>query len=813
MKKLAVSLAIISALSLSACDNETIEDVQQDAVANGSAVTPLSRIAFDPSNSVISIPNDLLYSESADGTLNLPVEDATDFSDPIVAMSALDGWSTTNPFLLAIDLADGVTLDATSVSDPASIKIYQTLMGGDDSDEDCKDLTRGLACKVVEELTFEVDFTADAIGNNVAVIPLKPFKGKTSYVVALTNNLKDSNGKAVAGSITYELVRQDITTNPLVTESQLLLQGLTNSFESAISAAGAEKDSLIYTFAMTTQSTSDVLFTLKNLLAATIATEAQPSISVEDTGITVAQAFNAQGIPLSESATALYSTAQLHTGVVKLPYYLGVPMQANPQAPVTDWWTALCDSGVMLKGLAASNPDAIPEGPLTTADGICMSAGLRDLSSLLELDVERNLTQYNPIPKASSEVSDIPWVTNPGLIDVQMTTPVISPSTDAVRASFGLPALTAAPENGWPVVILQHGITTDKESMLAMTGVLSTFGFATVAIDHPLHGSRGFDVDGDGNDDINATTISPTHYMNLASLLTTRDNLRQSTSDMLGLRLGLSELSGAGVVIDNSQVHLLGHSLGAITGLNLVALANTPLNSDNDAMFSIKTNSQAAPGVMIAHFLMESGSFENVIKSNLTYASSEEFQGYVAQVHASEVPPTSVELAAYYEDFYKLVAQESPEKIVALETSFSQFTIAAQTVLESGDPVNYLATMQATNTPTHLIEVVGNNGNNLSDQVIPNTVSTSTVSGTEAAITLLGLPSVLSESEEAHQGSGAVRFTYGHHGSLLTPASIAGIAPDPDKTTAATTEMQGQVAGFFATMGQQITITDSTIIK
>jgi Pla-1/cef family extracellular lipase len=821
MKKLALSLAIISALGLSACGSETIEDIQKEVAENGTAVTAQARISYDPSNGILSVPNDLLFSDTTDGTLNLPVEDATDFSDPTVAMSALDGWSTTNPFVLAIDFPAGTSLDAESVFNPASIKVYETLMGGDSG---CEAVPRGAACSVVSELTFGVDFIAKASGNSIAVVPLKPLKGKTTYVVALTNSLKDNNGKSVAASLTYEAVRQDITTSPLVTESQLMLQGLVNSFENAIVAAGADKESLIHTFAMTTQSTTDVLFTVKKLLAAPLAQGGMPPvISVTDTGATVAQVFAAQGITLPDNLNALYSTAKLFQGAVTLPYYLGVPTQANPKAPVNDWWKALCDSGVMLAGLAAANPGAIPEGPLSQSDGVCMAVGLRDLSTVMALDVERNLTKFNPVPKPSGG-SDIPWVTDPSVLEVQMTTPVISPVTDAVRASYGLPALTAEPTQGWPVVILQHGITSKKEDMLAITGVLSAFGFATAAIDHPLHGSRGFDLDfaddenGMKNDEINASTVSATHYMNLASLLTTRDNLRQSASDMLGLRLGLSAVVGANV--DATNVHFLGHSLGAITGINLVALANAPLDPALDPLFKITSNSQAMPGVMIANLLMESGSFGNLIKANLTYSASPEFKAMVDAAY----PPESggageAELVGAYLAFY---AALSAEQQAGLDATFSAFVFAAQTVTDAGDPANYAGIIQATQTPTHLIEVVGNgvdaNGvpckdilatDNCSDQVVPNTVTTTPFGGTEGAIALIGLPSVSTTTE----GSGAVRFIYGHHSSILSASPNSVSVQDPLMTGAVTQEMQGQVAGFFATMGQLITVTNTAVVK
>jgi Pla-1/cef family extracellular lipase len=803
MNKLVLSFAIISALGLSGCGSETIEDVKKEFSDNGTPVLAPARVIFDPANAIISVPNDLLFSGTLDGTLNLPVEDPLNGSDPLVALSALDGWSTVNPFTIDIDLPRGTSLNGNSVYNPASVRIFETLMGGDTG---CEAVPLGAACLVVSELTFGVDFVSQKSGASIVVVPLKPLKGKTSYILALTNNLQDDSGRALAGSGTYESVRQNINEYPLGSDAQRGLQAIINSYENAIVAIGADHDSLIYTMALTTQSTTDVLFTAKALLAAPLAQGGLPPvISVTDTTISVAQAFAMQGLVLPPNLQALYSTANLWSGSLTLPYYLGVPTPENPMAPINDWWRGLCDSGAMLAGLAAANPAAIPAGPLSQSDGVCMAVsesaglsapGLRDLSSVIELDTERNLTKFSPVPAPKAMMP----------LDVQMTTPDISPTTDAVRASFGLPALTSSPAGGWPIVMLQHGITSKKEDMLAMTGILSAFGFATIAIDHPLHGSRGFDVTGpdnipDGIDDINASSVSATHYMNLASLLTTRDNLRQSTVDMLGLRLSLSTIPN----VNGTNVHFLGHSLGAITGINFLALANTPLNPALDALFAVSSNSLAMPGIMVANFLMESPAFGDLIKSSLTLAQSPEFQGYIAQVNPGIVPPTEAQMVGYYQDFYALL---SPVQQGELHAVFAQFTFAAQTVTDSGDPINYLAAMAASQTPTHLIEVVGNGNDNLSDQVIPNSIQTAPLAGTEGAIVLLDLPGV----SETTLGSGVVRFLAGHHGSILDP-SPRPEAPNAVMAGRATQEMQGQVAGFFLSGGQAITVTDGDVIN
>ncbi len=827
MKKLVLSLAIISALGLSGCDSETIEDVKKEFVESGTPIVASARVVFDPAGGVLSVPNDLLFTDTQDGTLNIPAPDATDFSDPIVAMNALDGWSTTNPFVLDINFPAGTTLDGNSVFSPASVQIFEALMGGDPG---CETVPRGAACTVVGELTFGVDFVTQASGNSVAVVPLKPLKGKTTYILALTNNLKDSNGKSVAGSTTYEAVRQNITTHPLGSDAQRGLQGVVNSYEAAIAIAGADTETLIYTMAFTTQSTADVLATTKAMMASNVpamvanAMEGVPTIGVQDTNMSVANIlapypeghpdFDKNKIP--QSLIPLYSTANFMQGSITLPYYLGVPTAENPLAPTNGWWKSLCDSGAMLAGFVAGG-GTLPEGPLSQSDGVCMSVGLRDVSSVFPLDVERNLTKFSPVPKANANMP----------IVVQMTTPDVNVA-NAVRASFNLDPISE-PESGWPVVIMQHGITSKKEDMLAITGILSMYGLATVAINHPLHGdpdvfggllpggSRGFDLTGDGVDEINASTVSATHYMNLASLLTTRDNLRQSTSDLLGLRLGLNFLGGFHaegnpIKVDTSKVHFLGHSLGAIAGINFIGLTNTSLDAQVDPLFTVMTNSQAMPGVMMVNFLMESGAFGDVIKSSLTYAASPEFQGYVAQVHMSETPPTEAEMVGYYRDFYALL---TPAQQGALEGTFAQFAFAAQTVTDAADPANYAAMMAATNTPTHLIEVVGNGSDNLPDQVIPNSISSTPFGGTEGAIALLGLPGISETAYDAESPvSGAVRYLFGHHSSILDPRpGSRGEAPDAAMTSAATSEMQSQVANFFSTEGHLISVQNSEVVQ
>lgn len=798
MKKLVLSLAIASTLGLTACEDETVQDVKQDVIQNDTAVAEPARVVFDPASGIegLSVPNDLIFQGTLDGTLEIPVEDPTNGADPFVAASALDGWSTAQPFVINMNFPEGTSLDASSAVNSSSVRIFETVMGGSTTDADCASVPLGIACKVVKELVFSEDYITQPSGNAIAIVPLKPLKGKTTYIIALTDSLQNNLGDSVKGSTTYELVRQDLATKPLGDESTRGLQAVINSYEKAAVSGGVDSDSIIYTMAMTTQSTTDVLYTLKNLMLNNLQQGIHPSITMMDTPLSVADVLAGQ---IPAEAVPLYSAANYMKGSITLPYYLGVPSAENPLAPTNTWWTALCDSGAMLAGLAASNPAAIPAEPVSETDGMCMAIsqasglpapGLRDLG----IDTERNLTKYNPVPKQTASMP----------MEVQMTTPDLA-WVNPIRASMGKDPITE-PEGGWPVVIMQHGITMTKEVMLLLTGTLSVNGFATVAIDYPLHGSRGFDLTGDGNKDISAS-VNTLHYVNLASLLTMRDNTRQSAFDIFGLRLGLNflsgdDMSGNPIHINSSKVHFIGHSLGAIYGINGVALANTPLSPQVDPLTRITSSVFAMPGLMLANFGMDSPEFASLAKSNLTYSSSADFKALVD----SQFPNgfTQEQLSAVYDAFY---AGIDDSQRGALDGVFAQFTLIAQTVTGSGDPINYVNALAATQTPTLLFEVIGNGTDNLPDQVVTNTAPYTPLGGTEPAIALLGLPGV----SETTDGSGAVRFVNGHHGSLLDPSSNAA-SPDPMLSGQVMQEMQSQMAAFFASDGQKITVTDTTVV-
>lgn len=842
MQKLLVNTSIVVALCLVGCGGESLQDIKKETTVE----RPASRILFDPSNGVLPVPSDLLFAlagQTQDGTLEMPDEVAgkanggsPDFGNPSVALGALDGWSTQQAFTIDTSHPAGITLDAASVSVAGSVLLFTGAIGGDLNDPDCTNASPLTGCKIYEELTFGVDFVAQAKGNSIGIIPLKPFPGSTSIYVVLTDGLKGSDGQAIKASSTYELVRLPIDTQPLSSESQLALQGLVNSYETVVvGQGGVSADSIIYTSTFTTQSTDNIFSTLKGVqiggFAAALAQGASPDVAaqylpaitldasqdhsafdvlagvllsaeqlsqLQQVGLAscsgLIETLATPASPLFDTAVSTFAqvgpfcAAQLSSASINLPYYLSTTQ------PLSQAWKAACTNGLALRGIGAQNiPDLIANGtlPVGPHNSLCQAASggqLLDLNvSALGIADPRHVTRYSPILAPQGRNPD-----GTETLQVQITVPDETVVALIAALNPNVPMLSK-PGSGWPVVILSHGITSKKEDILALTGALSLAGFATVAIDHPLHGSRGFTLENDII--VNASNGfggSTTDYFNLSSLLSSRDNNRQAIADVLGLRLGLNAIVDvSGVVdLDANNVYLAGQSLGSIIGASAVTMANkslaavNPALADFDSMYAFKGVGLNVPGGGIAGFLLESGAFGNLVKGSLFAASSTEFQQFLEAYAQTNQLTVSLAIAPAYAEFSSAF---SAEQQAAAESLFGQFAFAAQTILDPGDPNTYAQMLGQQDVAIYMAEVVGGGTNDdgsvaLPDQVIPNFVAP--LSGTEALAGLIGL----NGASVTTPGNGLVRFNAGSHSSLLSPTP----------SVATTLEMQSQMASFFA---------------
>ncbi len=673
--KVRLSLALVlSLLWLVGCGGgSSVDRATPQEPATNPDDTPVSQnmtAIFDPAEGELPFPTNLLLSGSTDLTLNTPAEDPNDFTDPLAALGTLDGFSTIAPWSFQFTQQ----VDPASVIPGSSVRLFEVQFA-----------FGTIAVQAINrELVPGQDFVAtvaptDPTGQTVAIVPLRPLDEMTGYMAVVTNGVRDTQGNVAQPDQTYALTKR---VNPLVDEAgnsteplldnataQALepLRQLTNAQEAAAASVGINRDDIVLSFTATTQAITPVLNVVRSM--------AEPTSSL------IGQACLAPGVCLTTADIFPDSPgiADLYVGVMELPYYLGIPSEGNPAAPLFDFWRA--EAGAYMPPF----------------DGLGLDPG------------SENITVANPIPVETGRLN----------VPLLITVP---------NANSGF----TRPVSGWPVVIFQHGITGDRSQMLALADAMASIGFAVVSIDLPLHGitdqtsplyigntdfapiamERTFDLTLNDPDGIELDG-SGAWFINLQSLLTSRDNLRQAQADLsvLALNIPFMDLTGDGLGdMDGSHINFVGLSLGGITGLPFMAVEPTV----NNGVIS-------ASGGGIAYLLNGSDTFGPVIRAGLAEAG---------------------------------VEPGSPE--------FFQFLLVAQTVIDAADPINWGA---ASLTNSMLLQQIAG------DTVVPNAVQGAPLAGTEPLIRALGLDAITETTQDPSGIRGAVRMLQGGHGSLLDPSA------------------------------------------
>ncbi|ELI6418840.1 TPA: VolA/Pla-1 family phospholipase [Aeromonas salmonicida subsp. salmonicida] len=803
MKKKLIYAAVVSAL-LAGCggsdDNKGDTSSYLDYLLTGSnAVRPSA-----------------LAARASDGTLKFSTETA-DLSNPVSAMSTLDGWSTTQAIQIVPVTSSGIQVQAPTAAEfSASVAPLYLLELAFDSAA-----LRPNGVKKV--LTYGVDFVVAASAGKLNLVPLKPLNPSSYYMIVATDSLKDSTGSPVRAGSDYSNYKNNAGSNA----QEQTINGLIALQEGLFKAAtGIATDHVIFSDWFGTQSGADVLVAVKGAAASVVlqgldAAKVWKQDALGNTSLpgtyTLAVTGNddfltlldneqflpqeqkdaiAAAVDASPTLTGIAGMTKVYTGTVKLPYFLSSPATAGSwsKAKTQSWHGAIPSLYAIANALKASDSEVIAglvgagvDPALLAelmADPTRQSELLAEASKLVgvtltsggkPLDAEQNIGRFNPLP-ALEEVQSVPM---------------------RIFAKDALNTIT-------DVIIYQHGVTSVKENAYALAlgqigaGIAASKNVAVVVIDHPLHGERGFALS--GSMATVTTSDNPTPYLNLSYLTVARDNLKQSVADLLGLRMavGLANSQNAIGSAGNLKVHFLGHSLGAIAGANLLAVANQPIgNPTADALFKFDTGGLAMPGGGIAPLLLNSPTFGPTIKMGvLTGGSAELKAAFTAYApNCQTAVPT-----CFVNEFLPSLGATTQ---AAAASTLQSYNFAAQSVLDSADPINLASGIKA-DFPLFATEIVGDGALSLSDQVIPNSIASAPLGGTEPLFKLLALQPLTATGAANHH---AARFVAGGHSSLLAPDE------NFDPTGDVTTEMQTQFGSFFMSGGTAVQVTDSSLLK
>lgn len=684
-------LAALTVLALVGCGNgiDTASTTEKPGVY----------VRFDSNTGTFAYPNNILFADSEDGTLNIPFE-PTDADAALKAqLNSLDGFSTTSPITLPLS----AEVNASTL--PGNVHLFKVIAAASAQ-------TYGIPAvgATEKELTYGVDFVTAVSGSKIAVLPLKPLAGHSNYMVVVTDGVRAANGGTLSPDSTTAMLNSshaliDENNNSTVyfdpntavnnaTAQQLeLLRRLTQLMFAQAGANGIEAAHIVTAWSFQTQT----IGTVQSKLAAAASAHTGSMLMLQDTNVTTQMVLGAGE-----------GTAEIYAGVLaNVPQYMPQPADANDTAAVTTGTFSY-------------------SAPFTPA------------------------------------------------VEANVSLPVVATVPDD-------DAQCEEPEAGWPVVIYQHGITRSRLDLFVFGETLAKKCFVGIAIDLPLHGvtdmsnpfylgamERTFNVDL-VTENPYGTVVSPVpdgvidstgiNFMNLAHLLTTRDNLRQTTSDLTVLAKAVG--NAAGIKLNSARIAFLSHSLGNIASIGFL--------NQTDALQSAVL---MMPGQQLIPLLLASPVFSPGIKTGLA--------GYGIQ-------------------------EGTPE--------YDAFLLASQTLIDDADPANYTPEIAAkTVLPILEMQAIGDGTQDSGDQYIPADIPGVPLSG--------GNPFIAFSSAEDINVSNLVDTPYGEMFFPDTSKTVTRITVgehrsplDPQYSVEAFYEYHSELISFIDSNGTAILVNSPSIIQ
>ncbi|MCR6551542.1 lipase, partial [Aeromonas sp. CPF2-S1] len=324
----------------------------------------------------------VLAPRASDGTLKFSTETA-DLSNPVSALSTLDGWSTTQPVQLVPATASGIQVKAPAAAEFAASVAPLYLM---ELEFDSAALRPSGVKKV---LTYGVDFVVAETTGKLNLVPLKPLNPSSYYMIVATDTLKDSTGAPLRPGSDYSNYKTSTGSNA----QEQTISGLIALQEGLFKAAtGITSDHVIFSDWFGTQSGADVLVAVKGAAASVLKSPTLDAAALwkqdalgntslpgtytlsvsggspfltqldaenflpQEQKDAIAAAFG-DGTPLHNLAlgTTVYS------GTVKLPYFLSSPATAGSwdKAKTQSWHGAIPSLYAIANALKAQDAEVI----------------------------------------------------------------------------------------------------------------------------------------------------------------------------------------------------------------------------------------------------------------------------------------------------------------------------------------------------------------------------------------------------------------------------------------------------------------------
>lgn len=636
--------AMLAGCNLSSTSgNSSVDDNGTEFGATGDATTLSAQGTyplFSPTRSEVPLMSDFLFAKAAttDGTFETGAYLTTGSSSVTEAIDDLDGISTNAAidFKISGSVAEASVLANMTVFliplqkfanvDSLDLAAIGTASGGVFIDAPQAAIT------AFEVRVVDIDGGTD---NLIRILPTKPLRGRTKYLAVLTNGITTTGGTPLVPSPDYSFLKG---TDTLYDNGLVAARSAVQAWDQ-IARGFLAANSVTNTPVMTqTFTTTDPQVVLKSMAEPTSFNPAFAALP-KPGSIAAEIEMLPTGLPANLLNAAFSGDVFVYQGAVKLPSYYSLPTDTDPAALATIWEANIGLSAALkpdIDGfynvtyrfpiakkvaddiaplLVIYNPNcAVQFGTIIYQHGITANR----LSAIAMGVTMANPALFSNVGCYATVAIDLPGhgiapiandrngqdAVNSGQQQLRL-----APNVDASTTPFAYAAELTASAN--PNSLFNNIRERHKNWHLTSSQTLTPMDFI---------GTAATDLVGE----------SGSYFINLTNFQRTRDNLRQAVMDLLHLNAALDELSvidlngtAANGNISTSNVHFLGHSLGAIVGIPFVAV-NNAVSCDHDGTSPCNANLPnidnavfTNPGGQITKLLENSASFSPVLLSGL----------------------------------------------------------------------------------------------------------------------------------------------------------------------------------------------------
>ncbi|MEP3561187.1 MAG: hypothetical protein ABJM19_06460 [Marinobacter sp.] len=542
-KKTLLSLAVASTLGLTGC----FDSGSNDSNANPSPKYKDSSIdgktwpVFNPATSQLPLPNDLIFDrEQGDGTFGV-----ADTTPPVTtALNELSGASTVAP---AVIQTNG-QLDTSTVVAGKTVHLIELEYASGDPVRALSNSEPPTLAVALQKppVSFRADVESLDGQSAIRIIPLKPLNPQKRYIVLVTTGVKDINGDSIIQDPVYRNITATGTAEDpndgLLSSALAPVRSLVNGLWEPVAmkyaaAVGSPvtEEQIALTYSFTTSNDEKVLQYI-----------AEPASWFADQLTSFIRSKAAQTVVSGKLDVNADGTVDFKDTLLAADGAIASFPDADTKAALSDLFSKApplgCDTlkgndaiecvGVSLSKAPSSLggfADLLPTPSAGTVsasesdkkDAVALSVLLSNIVDPGEVSVVEGsvtLPYYLGTEGASLVTdswqadSDLAAAMNGAFESIGLSIPQADPAkSTAVNYIFPFPQESeevtvpmliiysntlSAMDGTTPVVIFQHGITTDRSAALAFGSALANAtGAAVIAIDQPLHGVSPFSTE------------------------------------------------------------------------------------------------------------------------------------------------------------------------------------------------------------------------------------------------------------------------------------------------------------------------------